>query len=98
MLRPPRRTPGSVSHRRARAPKTDGCEKKNGSIQRNREAISQAPIKTMRSAACSVTTSARLLPVIGCHDLLLEVAPDRFVDFGESRNESCLRNIAWPRQ
>src|SRR5579862_462905 len=42
--------------------------------------------------------TARLLPAIRRHDLLLQAEPDLFVDFGESGNEPRFRNVARTRK
>src|SRR5215470_16071142 len=98
MLRPPKRSPGSMSHCSARPAKMDGCEKKNGSIHRSREAHSHALIKAARSANWNNTTRTRFSPGIGHHYLFLEIAPYSLVEFGESWNETDLLHITRARQ
>ena len=57
MLRPPKRNPGSASHRKARAAKTDGCEKKNGeAVVIGKEHIDAAPPNKETPNAQSATT------------------------------------------
>src|SRR5215471_11919315 len=98
MVRPPSRNPGSVNQRHARAANMEGWEKKNGSIQRLRAAISQPPMNTTRIKTCNTTAAPRLLLFICRHDLLFEAAPDGFIDFRESRNESSFGDVAGTRQ
>src|SRR5215471_3546824 len=98
MVRPPSRNPGSVNQRHARAANMDGWEKKKGSIQWLRAAISQPPMSTTRMKTCNTAAAPRLLLFICRHDLLFEAAPDGFIDFREARNESSFGDIARTRQ
>src|SRR5262252_623182 len=98
MVRPPIRKLGSLSQRVARPTNTDGCEKKNGSIQRNWDATSQIPIRSTRTAACNRRTDTRRLAGIGCHHFLFKIQPECFVDLCETRDKSSLRNATRTRQ
>src|SRR5262245_48932618 len=98
MLRPPSSDPESVSQYHARAPKIEGCEKKNGSSQRHAAAHSQAPTRVTSSPACSATMRIRFSPGIGGHDLLFQIPPQRFVEVRETRDEPRLLDVAGTRQ
>src|SRR5262245_55786902 len=98
MLRPPRSNSRSVSHRRARAPKTEGWEKKNGSIQPKRDATSQLPIHATSKMTWSSLTRVRFSAGIGRHHFFFEVAPNRFVEFSESGKEPHLLHVPRARQ